>query len=163
MWHEVASSSDNDVLDSLPRGQNLLNAAAPRVCTFLHSWMASDGTAARTCARRKQVRHRHTWQRWRLFSRGQLPSTVAIPACALHWWHGSCYESLRVCVQPMSTGCKLLARPLCCSSLAAACLHRTSSSTRQGAISRARTAHRSRVIAHRVSTAHALPTHRWPL
>ena len=116
-----------------------LNAAAPRACTFLHSWMASDGTAARTCARRKQVRHRHTWQRWRLFSRGQLPSTVAIPACALHWWHGLCDESRRVCVQPMSTGCKLLARPLCCSSLVAACLHRTSSSTRQGAITRART------------------------
>ena len=44
-----------------------------------------------------------------------------------------------MCVQPMSTGCKLLARPLCCSSLVAACLHRTSSSTRQGAITRART------------------------
>lgn len=106
-----------------------LNAAAPRVCTFLHSWMASDGTAARTCARRKQVRHRHTWKRWRRFNRGQLPSTVAIPACALHWWHGLCDESRRVCVQPMSTCCKLLARPLCCSCLEAACLHRSMSST----------------------------------
>ena len=65
-----------------------LKAAAPRACAFLHSWMASDCTAACGCAGCKQVHLRHEWYHWKLF---QVCLVAYHSGCSsMQWqkWHG---------------------------------------------------------------------------